>query len=139
MRTLNDRIRHTLLFEFIALIIIAIFGSWITGLPVEMLGALSLMFSVLAMAWNMLYNWLFDLWDMKYRLAAKRGFLIRAIHAVLFELVLLSVGVFLVAWWLSIPLLEALVLDIGLSAFFVVYAFGFNWSYDLVFPVLTEA
>ncbi len=135
MRTFKDRIRHTLLFEVIALGIVVIGGSWIIGRPVEVIGALSLMFSALAMGWNMLFNWLFDHWDRKYRGSARRGFVIRAVHASLFELGMVIAGVFLVAWWLSIPYWHAFIIDIGFSMFFLFYAYGFNWIYDHIFPV----
>ena len=134
MRTLPDRLRHTILFEIIALGIVAVAGSWIVGRSVEVMGALSLMFSALAMAWNLLYNWLFDLWDRKYRDFAKRGFVIRAVHAVLFELGILIAGIFLVAWWLEVSYWQALLIDVGFSAFFLVYAYVYNWSYDQIFP-----
>jgi len=135
MRTLADRIRHTLMFEAIALFLVAVVGSWITGRSVETVGMLGLMFSGLAMFWNFTFNWLFDLWDMKYRNAAPRGVKIRIIHAVLFELALLIAGIFLVSWWLDTTYWYAFVLDIGMSSFFLVYAFSFNWSYDKIFPI----
>jgi uncharacterized membrane protein len=135
MRTFKDRIRHTLLFEIIALGIVVVGGSWIIGRPVEIIGALSLMFSALVMVWNMLFNWVFDHWNRKYRASAKRGFFIRAVHASLFELGIVIAGVFLVAWWLSVSYWEAFIINIGFSAFFLLYAYGFNWTYDYVFPV----
>jgi len=135
MRTLRDRLRHTLIFEAIALFLVAIPGGLILDRPIELMGALSLMFSVLAMAWNLVFNWGFDLWDRRYRAMAKRGFGIRAVHAVLFEAGLLFAGLFLIAWWLGMSYRDAFLLDISLSAFFVVYAFAYNWGYDLVFPV----
>jgi len=135
MRTLPDRIRHTLMFEGIALGVVAFGGAWITGQPVAKIGALGIMFSVLAMAWNLAFNWMFDLWDRRYRNMAKRTVGLRIAHAVLFEIVLLTVGIFLVAWWLQIGYLEAFLLDLGMSAFFLVYAFCFNWTYDVIFPV----
>ncbi|MBT6428306.1 MAG: PACE efflux transporter [Rhodospirillaceae bacterium] len=135
MRTIGDRIRHTVTFEVIALLLVALVGSQLIGQSVEMMGALSLMFSVLVMCWNMLYNWLFDMWDQKHRKAAKRGVAIRLAHAVLFEVGLLTAGVFLVAWWLDMTLLDALILDIGFAVFFVAYAFLYNWAYGLIFPV----
>ena len=135
MRTFRDRLRHTLIFEAIALFLVAIPGGLILDRPIELMGALSLMFSVLAMAWNLVFNWGFDLWDRRYRAMAKRGFGIRAVHAVLFEAGLLFAGLFLIAWWLGMSYRDALLLDISLSAFFVVYAFAYNWGYDLVFPV----
>lgn len=134
MRPLSDRIRHTVLFEALALGIVAFGGSWATGHSPEALGTLGIMFSVIAMSWNMLFNWLFDVWDRKYRNSAKRGFALRAVHAVLFEAVLIVVGIFLVAWWLDISYWDAFILDLGFSAFFLVYAFAYNWTYDIVFP-----
>ena len=135
MRTFRDRLRHTLIFEAIALFLVAIPGGLILDRPIELMGALSLMFSVLAMAWNLVFNWGFDLWDRRYRAMVKRGFGIRAVHAVLFEAGLLFAGLFLIAWWLGMSYRDAFLLDISLSAFFVVYAFAYNWGYDLVFPV----
>ena len=135
MRTLADRLRHTVLFEIIALVIVALVGSRIIGRSVTEVGALSLMFSVMVMFWNLLFNWMFDHWDRKFRHSAKRGVGVRLVHAVLFELGILFAGVFLVAWWLDMTLLQALLLDIGFAVFFVAYAFGYNWLYDTVFPV----
>jgi uncharacterized membrane protein len=139
MRTFKDRIRHTLLFEIIALGIVIVGGSWIMGRSPEIIGAMSLMFSALAMGWNLLFNWLFDLWDRKYRASAKRGFVIRAAHASLFELGMVIAGVFLVAWWLGVTYWHAFIIDIGFSAFFLFYAYGFNWAYDQIFPIPVEA
>ncbi len=135
MRSLPDRLRHTLIFEAIALFLVAVPGGWLLDRPMEVMGALSLMFSVLAMGWNFSYNWMFDLWDRKYRGMAKRGFRIRIVHAVLFEAGLVIAGLFLIAWWLDLSYWDAFLLDISLSAFFLVYAFCYNWAYDTVFPV----
>jgi len=118
-----------------ALFLVAVLGGWILDRPMEMMGALSLMFSVIAMGWNLVFNYGFDLWDRKYRGMAKRGFGIRAVHAVLFEAGLVTAGLFLIAWWLDMSYRAAFLLDISLSAFFLVYAFCYNWAYDVVFPV----
>ena len=135
MRTLPDRIRHTVLFEGLALILVAFGGAAITGQSLQTIGLLGIMFSLLAMSWNMIYNYLFDLWDHKYRHMAKRTLALRVVHAILFELVLLCAGMFIIAWWLEMGLWQALLLDIGLSGFFLIYAFAFNWSYDAIFPI----
>lgn len=135
MRSFGDRVRHTLIFEAIALLIVAFGGGLITGESPEIMGALSLMFSGLVVMWNFAYNWMFDHWDMKYRNAAKRGVKLRLVHAVLFEAGLLIAGVFLIAWWLDVTLLQALLIDIGFALFFVAYAFVFNWVYDIAFPI----
>ena len=135
MRSWPDRLRHTLFFEATAVVLVAVFGGLILGRPMESMGALGLMFSALAMVWNLIFNYLFDLWDRRYRGMARRGVTIRAVHAALFELGLLIAGIFLIAWWLDMNYLNAFLLDISMSAFFVVYTFSYNWAYDVIFPV----
>ncbi|MGR3714627.1 MAG: PACE efflux transporter [Shimia sp.] len=134
MRTLPDRIRHMLLFEGLALAILVTGASLFSHFDLVAFGLFGLMMSLLAMLWNLIFNWLFDLWDQKYRNFARRGPLLRVAHAVLFESGLLIAGTLLAVWWLQITLWEAFVLDVGLSLFFVTYAYCFNWTYDLVFP-----
>lgn len=138
MRTFKDRLRHSVMFEMIALVLIMTVGSWVTGHGIAALGIFSLMVSLIAMVWNFVFNWLFDQWDHKYRGMAPRGPLIRAVHAILFEAFILVVGLFLASWWLAISYTEAFFLDIGFSAFFLVYAYAFNWGYDVIFPVPRE-
>ncbi len=135
MRSFPDRLRHTLIFEAIALFLVAVPGGWLLDRPMEIMGALSLMFSVLAMSWNLAFNWMFDLWDRKHRGMARRGVGIRIVHAVLFEAGLVIAGLFLIAWWLDMTYRDAFLLNVSLSAFFLVYAFCYNWAYDMVFPV----
>ncbi len=135
MRTFPDRIRHTLLFEIIAIVFATIAGSLIVDRPLEEMGLLSVLFSLLAMSWNLIYNWLFDLWDLKFREAAKRTLLLRISHAILFEAGILIAGMFLISWWLEMTLWQALLLDIGFAVFFVIYALIYNWAYDVVFPI----
>jgi len=124
-----------LLFEAIAIALVSVLGSWITGKETQTVGALAIMFSIIAMTWNLIFNWMFDLWDRCYRNSAPRGVLIRTLHACLYEAFFLVVGMFLIAWWLDISLFKAFMLDLGMAGFFLVYAFCYNWAYDLVFPV----
>ncbi len=134
MRTLPDRLRHMILFEGIALVLLVTGAALFSSFDLKMFGAFGLMMSLLAMAWNLVYNWLFDLWDRRVRDFAPRTALLRAAHAILFEAGLLIAGTLLAMWWLQISLWNAFVLDVGLSLFFVTYAYGFNWAYDLIFP-----
>lgn len=90
--------------------------AWFMDKPLLHLGVLTLMFSTVAMLWNMLFNYLFD--RAQSRLGFERGLWARVSHALLFEVGLIVVLVPLAAWWLSIGLLEALLLDIVLILFF---------------------
>ena len=129
-RSLRERIGHALAFELIAVAICAPALALLMDKPLAHLGALTLMFSTVAMLWNMLFNYWFD--GAQHRLGFHRGLWVRLVHASLFELGLIVVLVPLAAWWLSISLLEALVLDIGLILFFLPYTVAFNWIYDVL-------
>lgn len=123
-----ERFLHALIFEVLAIAICAPMGAWLLGHSLAHMGALTLMISLVAMSWNMVFNALFD--RAQQRWAFKRNLAARAVHAVLFEVGLLLVIVPLAAWWLDMGLWQAFVLDIGIALFFMPYSFVFNWLYD---------
>jgi len=86
------------------------------------------MFALVAMAWNMVFNALFERVERRYGL--DRTVAVRVVHAVLFEGGLVVMLVPLGAWWLGVSLWEALVLDLGIMLFFLPYTFCFNLAYD---------
>ncbi|WP_319762417.1 PACE efflux transporter [Maridesulfovibrio sp.] len=136
MRTTADRIRHTLLFEIIGLCTCTPLASWMLDKDLSRIGIMSITISVTAMVFNYLYNLVFD----KILVALNkpvhvRPAWMRGLHAVLFELSLLTMTVPFVAWWLDMTLWNALIADIGFALFFLVYAFAYNWVYDIVFPM----
>ncbi|GGK03919.1 multidrug/biocide efflux PACE transporter [Pseudomonas matsuisoli] len=135
-RSFTERLIHAALFELIAVLICAPALAWFTEKSLAHAGLLTLMFSVIAMLWNMAFNAGFD--AAQQRLKFQRGLGMRLVHAVLFELGLIFLLVPLAAWWLSISLLAALVLDIGLILFFLPYTLAFNWGYDLLRVRLLE-
>lgn len=127
-KSIKERALHALLFEVIGVLLFAPVLAWVMGHSVAKMGAMTVMISTVAMLWNMLFNGLFD------RLRRKLGFALslkaRVAHALGFEGGLILVVVPLAAWWLSISLLEAFVLDIGLLLLFLPYTLLFNWLYD---------
>lgn len=86
------------------------------------------MVSLIAMAWNMTFNTLFDRLERRFGWVRNVG--LRIVHAVAFELGLVAMVVPLAAWWLGIGLVEALLLDLGIVLFFLPYTFCFNLAYD---------
>ncbi len=138
MRTTADRIRHTLLFEIIGLCTCTPLASWILDKDMSKVGIMSIAISMTAMVCNYIYNLMFD----NFLVAMNRPVNIRpswmrVLHAVLFELSLLTITLPFVAWWLDMTLWRALVADIGFALFFLVYAFIYNWVYDIIFPMPT--
>ena len=139
MRTGADRLRHTLGFEGLGLMISIPLFSLLTGQPVDHLGPLAIGLSLLATGWNYLYNLLVDHWMVRQLGRLEKRFLERVLQALLFELGLLLVALPLTALWLGISLWQALWLDIGFSLFFVFYAFCYNLAYDHLFPLPHQA
>lgn len=135
MRTTADRLRHAALFELIGLIIVTPLGAWVFGLPIHGVGVVAAVSATIAMVWNYLYNLVFDLGLRRATGTTLKTQPVRVIHAVLFEAGLLVLLLPFIAWYLEIGLFEALVMDASFSLFYVVYAYAFNWGYDVVFPV----
>lgn len=127
-KSIKERFFHALGFEVLALVICAPLGTWLFGYSLAQIGVLSLMVSLIAMTWNMVFNALFD--RAQRRIGFKRTVGARVVHSLLFEVGLIVAVVPLAAWWLDIGLWPALVLDIGIVLFFLPYTFAYNWMYD---------
>lgn len=127
-RSLKERIFHAILFEILGIIFATPLAMWLTKKPALSMAALSAVISGMAMLWNMLFNWIFDV--LQRRLHFRRGILIRILHACCFEIGLIIMVVPLVAWWIETTLWHALVVDIGLVLFFLPYSFFYNLIYD---------
>lgn len=127
-KSLKERFFHALGFEVLAIAICAPLGAWLLGYSLAHMGLLTLMVSLMAMTWNMVFNAIFD--RAQRSMGFQRTLGARAVHAVLFEIGLIIAVVPLAAWWLDIGLWEAFVLDIAIVLFFLPYTFGFNWAYD---------
>lgn len=136
MRSTVDRLRHTVLFELFGVITCAPLAAWILNKSLAQVGSLSIALSLLAMCVNYAYNYFFDVTLIKLgRQLSDRPPWLRVVHAVMFEgsLVILTVPV--VAWWLDMNLWQAFLTDLGFVLFFLVYAYVYNWGYDIVFPI----
>lgn len=139
MRTQADRLRHTILFEVVALITVTPLASWLLDKDMTQIGPMALFLSISAMGCNYAFNLAFDLMLKKLgRPVHHRPPKLRMIHAALFEGSFLIITVPVVAWWLDMTLWQAFVTDVGFAIFFLFYAYGFNWAYDLVFPMPKE-
>ncbi|MGF1757809.1 PACE efflux transporter [Photobacterium sagamiensis] len=134
MRTTYDRIRHAIGFELIALMLIMLGFSLLMDFEVHKIGLLGLAFSVFTTGWNFVYNILFDKAMMKCTGQTGKAFKHRIIHALVFEVTLLWLTLPVMAWFLEISLLEALIMDLGLVVFYLFYTYGYNWAYDQLFP-----
>lgn len=128
-RTPFERVMHAVLFEVVANILVFIILMVFASAAPAQSGVLTLVSSFVAMAWNYLFNLLFD--TVQQRVGFKKGLLVRSLHAILFEAGLLLVLVPFAAWWLEVTLLTAIRLELGLVLFFLIYTLLFNLAWDL--------
>ena len=135
MRTTNDRIRHAISFEIIGLLLVTPLGAWAFSMPLQDIGIVSLVSATIATLWNYAFNLAFDHAMLRYLGKLQKTVIVRIFHAVLFELGLLAVLMPFIAWYLDVSMLHALTMDIAFALFYMVYAFGFNWGYDRIFPI----
>ncbi|WP_107850871.1 PACE efflux transporter [Oceanimonas marisflavi] len=135
MRTTKDRIRHTIGFELLGLVIFTPLASLVFGFELHLMGVLAVAGSLIATVWNYLYNLLFDHAMLRWRGDVRKTTLIRVFHALLFEGGLLLLFLPMIAWYLGISLWDAFVMDIAMAAFYLVYAFFYNLAYDRIFPI----
>ncbi len=138
MRTTRDRLRHAVLFEGVALAIIAPAGGGLFAISAGHFGVVALVSTTIALFWTYGFNLGFGHALLRLGRSLHKTVPMRGLHALLFEAGLLCLLVPFIAWYLAIPLLQAFVIDLTLSGFYLVYAFGFNWAYDLAFPLPPE-
>lgn len=135
MRRTADRLRHAVGYELSALILITPLGALVYDKPLADMGLVALISAGLAALWVYLYNLLFDLAMLRLRGSVHKTVPIRVFHAILFEIGMLLLLLPFIIWYLGIGLLEAFLMDVTFAGFYVVWAFTYNWIYDVVFPI----
>ncbi|MGF6425346.1 PACE efflux transporter [Bradyrhizobium elkanii] len=135
MRSFSDRVRHAVLFELIGIAIFTPAAAWLFNQPVAHMGIIGIVSATVATIWNLLFNFGFDHALVRVTGRIAKTMPIRVAHAMLFEAGLIVLLIPFVAWYLGVSLWAALMMDISVVAFYLVYAFAFNLAYDGVFPV----
>ncbi|MEM7636652.1 MAG: PACE efflux transporter [Pseudomonadota bacterium] len=137
MRTGADRLRYTVVFEMTLLVLLVPAGAAFFDKGWADIGVLGLILSTKAMLVNLIYNWVFDHVDARAnRVSSDRSTIGRILHAVGFELSLLITSLPIYVWWLNLSVLEALMTDLVVTSFVVVYTYLFTLGYDRLFPVV---
>lgn len=139
MRTFRDRVRHALMFEAIALAIFIPGSAALFGQSLEHMGVIGIASATIATLWNFVFNLGFDRAMLRLRGSVHKTLPIRVAHTLLFEAGLVIVLIPMIAWYLGIGLWAALLMDLAIVAYYLVYAFFFNMAYDRVFPIPAAA
>jgi uncharacterized membrane protein len=135
MRSTRDRVCHAISFELGGLVLVSPLGAWAFDLPVADLTVVRMACAIIATVWTYAYNLAFD--TILHRLSggAVKSVPMRVLQAVLFEAGLLAMLTPLMARYLGISLVQALLMDVAFAVVFVLYAFVFNWVYDRILSV----
>lgn len=138
MTPTTRRVVQAVLYEAIAIAAVGPALGVLFSEPVGSTIGLALCMSTVALAWNYVFNGWFEKWESTQSVRG-RSFVRRLAHGVGFEGGLLLMLVPIMAWWLNVTLLTAFVADLGILAFFFVYAVAFTWAFDRIFGLPESA
>nr|WP_298251149.1 PACE efflux transporter [uncultured Halomonas sp.] len=138
MQGIKRRVTYVVFYELITLLIISTAFSFFSGKDAGHSTTLGVVTVMLAIVWNTVYNTLFEMWE-KTRQARGRSLVRRIIHAIGFEVGFVAITLPLFAWWLEMTLLDAFMLDAGLTLFFMFFTFFYNWAFDKIFGLPLSA
>lgn len=134
MRTTKDRIRQAISFEVIGLLLSIPLAAFTFGFDLGKTGILGAVGATMATVWNYVFNLAFDHGLIHLTGSTRKTLRVRFVHAISFEFGLMLAFLPVIAWWMGIGLVEALIVDVAFVVFYLVYAFVFTWCYDTVFP-----
>lgn len=132
------RIVQAVLYEAIAITAVGPAMAWLFDAPMASSLVLALLLSSVALAWNWVFNGWFERWEARQSVKG-RSWRRRLAHGLGFEGGLVLMLVPLMAWWLNTTLWAALLADLGIVAFFFVYAVAFTWAFDRIFGLPESA
>lgn len=138
MSPVTRRVVQATLYEFFAIAFVGPVLGWAFGRPMQSTLALAFVMSSVALAWNYVFNALFERWESRRRVRG-RSLRRRIAHGLGFEGGLTIMLVPIMAAWLETTPLDAFVANLGLLAFFFVYAVAFTWAFDRVFGLPRSA
>lgn len=132
MTSRTRRVLQAILYELFAIAFVGPVLSLAFEKPPTSTVALAFVLSSIALAWNYVFNTFFERWESRQNKKA-RSLARRLAHATVFEGGLVVLLVPVMSLWLDLSALEAFLANLGLLAFFFVYALLFTWAFDRVF------
>jgi len=135
-RKFAARFVHACIFELTAILLTSFYFVLIMRQSFFDMALLSTAISLTATLWNGVFNFFFD--RLQKRLGFSRTVLVRIAHAFAFEGGLVILTVPMVAYFLSVTLITAFVLEAALLLFFLPYSFVFNFFYDKIYIYLAR-
>jgi len=125
-----ERSFHAISYEVVGILTSTPIVSLISGKPVGESSILATIVAIIAMAWNYLFNLLFD--KLQTRIGFARSFWVRLLHGACFEVGLIALTVPAISLVFNMGLVHAFLLEAGMLIYFFPYTIVFNWAYDKI-------
>jgi uncharacterized membrane protein len=132
------RVVQAVLYEAVAIAFVGPAMSLMFDQSMSSTLALAVLLSTIALGWNYVFNGIFEAWESRQAVKG-RSFQRRLAHGIGFEGGLVLMLVPIMAHWLETTLLKAFLADLGILAFFFVYAIAFTWAFDRIFGLPQSA
>jgi len=135
---LKRKLVYVTFYELIGLCMSTLGLAYLSDTQASHTGPLAVMITTIAMIWTLIYNTLFEYWESRQ---ATRGRSVarRVVHAVGFQLTLVIYLIPLIAWWLDMSLVDALLVDMAFIVLVPCYTFVYNWAFDKLFGLPSSA
>lgn len=136
-RTWRERACQSVCFEAFGIVLAAPIYGVMFGRGVAESFSLTLVLALAVLIWAPLHNAAFDRldWRMTARSASDRPASLRLMHALTHEVSAMLVTLPLIVVLGGHGWIEAILIDLGFSAFYAGYALLFYWAWDLWRPV----
>ncbi len=134
----NRRLLQAVLYEVFAIAFVGPVLSLAFSKPASSTLVLAVILSSIALGWNYVFNAIFERWESRQRVKG-RSFTRRLAHGIGFEGGLTVLLIPVMSLWLNITPLDAFIANLGLLAFFFVYAIAFTWAFDRIFGLPQSA
>jgi uncharacterized membrane protein len=137
LRTWRERACQSIVFELGGIVLAVPAYAMIFGQPAAESLVLVLALSLAVLIWTPLHNWAFDTveWRLTGRVASDRRTGLRLVHAASHEVTSMILTLPLLMTLGGHGLAEAILVDLGFSAFYAGYALVFYWAWDHISPV----
>ena len=132
------RVLQALLYEVFAVAFVGPVLGLAFDKPQTSTLALAVVLSAIALCWSYVFNSAFERWEARQAVKG-RSLARRVAHGAGFEGGLTLILVPVMSLWLDTSPLNAFLANLGLLAFFFVYAIAFTWAFDRVFGLPQSA
>jgi uncharacterized membrane protein len=138
LRSFSERCLQSLLFQLGGLALVTPVYAVLMQSGAGASGAVVAAVALACLIWSPVHNAIFDVveWRVAHRVASARPQGLRMVHAASHEVTSMIVSTPVLMLTGGLGLVQALLVDVGLTAFYTAYAYGFSIIYDRWRPVL---